>query len=84
MKLRIVLALVIIFVLGAMLLFGGNTSAANGSVEERLKALEDKVAVLEKDKDQQKNMEALTVEFADELALLNVKVMTLEQKVSGK
>jgi len=84
MKLRMVLVLVIGFVLVAMLLFQGDTSAATASVADRLKALEDKVAALEKDNDRLKNIEALTVEFADELALLNVKVVTLEDKVSGK
>ena len=85
MKLRIVLALVIGFVLGAMLLFRGNTLAATTpSVAERLKALEDKVVALEQSQTQLKNLEALTVEFADELALLNVKVVGLEDKVYGR
>jgi len=84
MKLRMVLALVIGLVLGAALLFRGNASAATASVDERLKALEDRVAVLEQNKVELKNLEALTVEFADEIALLNVKVTTLEEKVSGQ
>jgi len=84
MKLRMALVVVIGFVLCGSLLFRGNTSAATPSIAERLKALEDKVAVLEQNQVQAKNLEALTIEFADELALLNVKVVSLEDKVYGR
>lgn len=51
-------------------------------LENRVKALEEKIKVMEKNN---KNMEALVIEFADELALLNVKVKTLEDKAkTGK
>jgi len=39
---------------------------------------------LEQNQVQAKNLEALTIEFADELALLNVKVVSLEDKVYGR
>ena len=81
MKLRIVLALVIVFLLGAIIFSRWSMSATENTMEQRLKALETKVAAMEKEK---KNSDALLLEFADELALINVKVATLEEKVSGK
>ena len=69
------------------IIVGTNVSADDGRIkllEEKIGVLQEKVAVLEKRQISQKDLaalEKLTIEFADELAFLNIKVSKLEEKI---
>ena len=65
-----------------------STASADDSkiklLEEKVEVLQGKVAVLEKNQISQNDLstlEKLTIEFADELALLYIKVSKLENKI---
>lgn len=81
MKKILAVAFVLVF-LAVSFVFAADDLSKNkiDQLENRVKALEEKTKVIEKNN---KNMEALVMEFADELALLNVKVKTLEDKAKA-
>mgnify|MGYP001087849019 CR=1 FL=1 len=72
---RIVKSGLLTFVLSTSLATAA--TVADDQDRQRIQQLEQKVQALEK---QVKNLEALVIEFADELALLNIKVMELERR----
>ncbi|MFH2011328.1 MAG: hypothetical protein ABIJ37_01275 [Pseudomonadota bacterium] len=75
------------FVFLVLAVIAGTNISANDDrinlLEKKVELLQEKVAVLEKKQISQKDiaaLEKLTIEFADELALLNMKVSKLEDK----
>lgn len=80
MRSRIVVGavVVVLLVLNAVVLLQKDSFAQDRTVEERLKALEDRVAAIENDF---LTFESLLTEIADEIALLGVKTTALEDAV---
>lgn len=66
------------------LLIPSVSMAASVTDSEKIAQLEKRVAELEKKIKNLSNIETLTMEFADELALLNVKITELEKKIGKK
>lgn len=64
--------------LAALVLSGVLAPAATVAEDPRVQQLEQKVQTLEK---RLRDLESLLVEFADEIALLNIKVMELEKRL---
>lgn len=65
----------------ALMLSGALAQGATVADDSRVQQLEQKVQVLEK---ALKNMEALVIELADEVALLNIKLSDLEKRLPAK
>jgi uncharacterized coiled-coil protein SlyX len=77
MTLILLLVLIVVLLIPVSTVWADQQGSSSIPVEERIQKLEEKVQKLEST---MKNLESLLMEFADELALINVKVGKLEEK----